>query len=57
VRAVARLLRLQGYAVTSAVSGDQAIHLVENGLVPDLILTDYRLEVLNEIRRLLGTLS
>jgi CheY-like chemotaxis protein len=42
-RAVARLLRIRGYEVVSAVSSDAAIHLVEAGLVPDLILTDYRL--------------
>ena len=40
-RAVARLLRLQGYEVVGAVSSDRAIHLIEEGLVPDLILTDY----------------
>jgi DNA-binding response OmpR family regulator len=42
-RAVGRLLRLQGYQVESAVSSDEAIHLIEEGLVPDLILTDYHL--------------
>lgn len=40
-RAMARLLRLHGYEVISAVSGDEAIQLVEDGLIPDLILTDY----------------
>jgi CheY-like chemotaxis protein len=33
-RAVARLLRIQGYEVTSAASGDAAVQVVENGLVP-----------------------
>jgi CheY-like chemotaxis protein len=42
-RSVARLLRLQGYEVISATSGDEAIQLVEDGLVPDLILADYHL--------------
>lgn len=40
-RAVARLLRLRGYEVISASSGHEAIQLVEDGLIPDLILTDY----------------
>ena len=40
-RAVARLLRLRGYQVISASSGHEAIQLVEDGLIPDLILTDY----------------
>jgi CheY-like chemotaxis protein len=40
-RAVARLLRLRGYEVVSASSGHEAIQLVEDGLIPDLILTDY----------------
>lgn len=39
--AMARLLRLRGYEVISAGSGDEAIQLVEGGLIPDLILTDY----------------
>jgi CheY-like chemotaxis protein len=42
-RAVARLLRIQGYEVTSAASGAEAVQVVENGLVPDVILTDYHL--------------
>ena len=42
-RAVARILRLQGYEVVSVVSGAEAINLVEDGLIPDLILTDYHL--------------
>jgi CheY-like chemotaxis protein len=42
-RALARLLRLYGYEVMSAASGDEAIQLVEDGLIPDLILTDYYL--------------
>jgi CheY-like chemotaxis protein len=42
-RAVARFLRLKGYEVVSAASGPEAIQLIENGLVPDLILTDYLL--------------
>jgi CheY-like chemotaxis protein len=60
-RAVARLLRLHGYEVISAASGDEAIQLVEDGLVPDLILTDYRLpakmtggQVITEIETRLG---
>jgi CheY-like chemotaxis protein len=40
-RAMARLLRLHGYEVISAASGDEAIQLIEDGLIPDLILTDY----------------
>jgi CheY-like chemotaxis protein len=42
-RAVARLLRIQGYEVTSAASGSEAVQVVENGLVPDVILADYHL--------------
>jgi CheY-like chemotaxis protein len=42
-RAMARLLRLKGYEVVTAASGDDAIQLIENGLAPDLILSDYRL--------------
>ena len=42
-KAVARMLGLHGYEVISAASGDEAIRLVENGLIPDLILTDYYL--------------
>lgn len=42
-RAVARLLRLRGYEVVGAVSSDEAIQLIEAGLLPDLILTDYHL--------------
>jgi two-component system, sensor histidine kinase len=60
-RAMARLLRLQGYEVVTAASGDHAIQLIENGLAPDLILTDYRLplqmtgdQVVTEIQTRLG---
>ena len=42
-RAVARLLRIKGFEVTSAASGAEAVQVVENGLVPDVILTDYHL--------------
>jgi CheY-like chemotaxis protein len=59
--AVARLLRLKGYEVVSAASGDQAVQLIENGLAPDLILTDYHLplqmtgdQVVKEIQTRLG---
>lgn len=40
-RATARLLGLRGYEVISASSGHEAIQLVEDGLIPDLIVTDY----------------
>jgi two-component system CheB/CheR fusion protein len=60
-RAMARLLRLHGYEVISASSGDEAIQLVEGGLIPDLILTDYCLpqqmtgdQVVTEIATRLG---
>lgn len=60
-RSMARLLRLHGYEVISATSGDEAIQLVEDGLVPDLILTDYHLplemtcdQVITEIETRLG---
>ena len=60
-RSVARLLRLQGYEVMSAVSGDHAIQLIEDGLIPHLILTDYHLpsglagdQVITEIETRLG---
>jgi CheY-like chemotaxis protein len=59
--AVARLLRVQGYEVTSAASGAEAIQAVENGLVPDVILADYHLpfemtgdQVVTEITTRLG---
>ena len=42
-RAVSRLLRIQGYEVTSAASGAEAIQVVEDGLVPDVIVADYHL--------------
>jgi CheY-like chemotaxis protein len=42
-RAVARLLRTQGYEVISAATGAEAVQAVENGLVPDVILADYHL--------------
>ena len=42
-KSVARLLRLHGYEVISAASGDEAIQMVENALIPDLIPTDYYL--------------
>ncbi len=60
-RSVARVLRLQGYEVISAASGDDSIQLVEDGLIPDLILTDYHLpsgmtgdQVITEIETRLG---
>jgi len=59
--AIARALQLHGYEVVSAASGDEAIHLIEHGLIPDLILTDYRLplqmtgdQVITEIETRLG---
>jgi CheY-like chemotaxis protein len=42
-RAVARLLRTEGYEVISAATGAEAVQAVENGLVPDVILADYHL--------------
>ena len=42
-RAVARRLRLDGYHAIGAASHFEAMQLIEDGLVPDLILTDYRL--------------
>jgi CheY-like chemotaxis protein len=42
-RAIARVLRLEGYKVFSAASGDEAVKLVRDGLLPDLILTDHDL--------------
>ena len=42
-RSMARVLRLRGYKVISAASGDEAVKVVEEGLLPDLILTDYHL--------------
>jgi CheY-like chemotaxis protein len=60
-QAVARLLRIKGYEVISAASGAEAVQVVENGLVPDVILTDYHLpfemtgdQVLAEITTRLG---
>jgi two-component system, sensor histidine kinase len=60
-RAVARLLRIQGYDVSSAASGAEAIQVVEDGLVPDVILADYHLpfemtgdQVVTEITTRLG---
>jgi CheY-like chemotaxis protein len=42
-RAVARLLRTEGYEVISAATGAGAVQAVENGLVPDVIFADYHL--------------
>ena len=42
-RAVALFLGLQGYEVVSAASSDEVIHLIEAGVVPDLIIADYHL--------------
>jgi len=60
-RAAARRLRLAGYEVVSAASGDDAIQRIENGLVPDLVLTDYLLplqmtadQVVTEMQTRLG---
>jgi CheY-like chemotaxis protein len=60
-RSVARLLRLHGYEVISAASGDEAIQLIEDGLIPELILSDYHLpremtcdQVITEIETRLG---
>jgi CheY-like chemotaxis protein len=60
-RSMARLLRAHGYEVVSAASGDEAIQLVEDGLLPDLILTDYHLplemtgeQVVTEVATRLG---
>ena len=60
-RAMARMLRLHGSEVISAVSGDEAIQLIEDGLIPDLILADYCLplqmtgdQVVIEIKTRLG---
>jgi len=60
-KSVARLLRLHGYKVISAASGDEAIQLVEDGLIPELILSDYHLpcqmtcdQVITEIETRLG---
>jgi CheY-like chemotaxis protein len=60
-RSVARLLRLRGYEVISAASADAAIQLVEDGLIPELILSDYHLpcemtcdQVITEIETRLG---
>ena len=40
---MALFLGLQGYEVVSATSSDEVIHLIEAGLVPDLIIADYHL--------------
>jgi CheY-like chemotaxis protein len=60
-KAVARLLRLHGYEAICAASGDEAIQLVEDGLIPELILSDYHLpcemtcdQVITEIETRLG---
>jgi CheY-like chemotaxis protein len=45
-RSMARLLRLQGYEVSSAATRDEVMHHLEvNGLRPDLILTDSQLRM------------
>jgi DNA-binding response OmpR family regulator len=60
-RSMARLLRAYGYEVIGAASGDEAIQLVEDGLLPGLILTDYHLpldmtgeQVVTEVATRLG---
>jgi CheY-like chemotaxis protein len=60
-RSVARVLRLKGYNVISASTGTEAVEAIAEGLLPDLILTDYNLsskvtgyEVIIEIATRLG---
>jgi CheY-like chemotaxis protein len=60
-RSVARVLRLKGYNVISASTGTEAVEAIVEGLLPDLILTDYNLpskvtgyEVIIEIVTRLG---
>lgn len=58
--ATGMMLDACGYVVTMAESGEAAIAGLTNGLVPNLVIADYRLpganglEVIREIRRIIG---
>ena len=41
------LLELEGFEVSTAPGGEQAVALVEGGLRPDLVVIDYRMPRLN----------
>jgi CheY-like chemotaxis protein len=60
IDATAMLLKLTGFVVHSALSGQEALAHVTNGIQPDVVVTDYRLpglngvEVLRQLRELTG---
>jgi two-component system chemotaxis response regulator CheY len=43
------MLKRGGYAVSDAASGEAAVSLLKGGLKPDLVITDYNVEVMNRI--------
>jgi len=60
-KAMVLLLTGDGYSVTSAASGPEAIHLIQEGLRPELLIMDFHLdedmngaEATEGIRRALG---
>jgi PAS domain S-box-containing protein len=60
IDATAMFLEIEGFDVHTAVSGDDALTKIEDGLRPDVVVSDYRLpglngvEVVRRIRNLAG---
>lgn len=60
VDATVMLLKTEGFDVQSALHGDDALAQIEDGLRPDIVVSDYRLpglngiEVVSRIRHLVG---
>ncbi len=60
IDATVMLLKIEGFDVQSALHGDDALAKVEDGLRPDVVVSDYRLpgqngiEVVRRIRNLVG---
>jgi DNA-binding NtrC family response regulator len=60
VDAIAMLLEAEGIAVHVAMNGDEALIQIQDGLRPDIVISDYRLpgysgvELLRRVRKLIG---
>ncbi len=60
IDATVMLLKIEGFDVQSALHGDDALAQIEDGLRPDIVVSDYRLpglngiEVVRRIRHLVG---
>jgi len=60
IDATVMLLKIEGFDVQSALHGDEALAKIEDGLRPDIVVSDYRLpgldgiEVVRRIRHLVG---